>query len=72
MREMKIYYSGLFLIRIIMASGTPITEMPNPLSVDIDVASPENMLRILRQSDSQLFSGFQFFEGIWDECFLRE
>jgi N-acetylmuramic acid 6-phosphate (MurNAc-6-P) etherase len=46
------------------------TERSNALTEDIDVASPEGIVRILRQGDAQIFSGFDGEEGLWDEKYL--
>jgi N-acetylmuramic acid 6-phosphate (MurNAc-6-P) etherase len=51
-----------------MAASSPrVTELPNPLTVDIDVASPEGMVRLLGASDAQLFSGYGGLPGLCDE-----
>lgn len=50
-----------------MKTKPSITETPNFLSADIDLASPREMLRILRQTDSQIFSGYKAFPGLLDE-----
>ena len=36
----------------------PVTERANNLSTSIDVASSINMIRILRQCDQQIFTGY--------------
>ncbi len=48
-----------------------ITELPNPLTHDIDVASPVGIVRLLRQSDAQMFAGFKEWEGLLDGAFLE-
>ena len=45
----------------------PITERPNELTRDIDVGSAGDIVRILRQCDSQIFSGWKHFQSIYDE-----
>jgi len=44
-----------------------ITETPNKLTNDIDIASPTGIVRILRQSDSQIFNGWRDFPSLSDE-----
>ena len=41
----------------------PITETPNELTVDIDMATPEGIVRILRQTDAQVFTGWRDLPG---------
>ena len=48
-------------------STVPLTERANVITEHIDVASPLGMLRLLRQSDAQMFSGFDTFDGLMDE-----
>ena len=43
-----------------------ITEIPNALSTDIDMASPKGIVQILRQTDTQIFNGWGTFEGLCD------
>ena len=43
-----------------------ITELPNCLSSEIDLAPPEGIVRILRQADAQIFSGFLDLPGMFD------
>ena len=43
-----------------------ITELPNEMSHDIDIASPTEILRILRACDSQIFSGWRQYPNIYD------
>lgn len=47
-----------------------ITELQNELTVEIDVASTEQMLRLFRQTDSQIFNGWREHEGILDPSVL--
>ena len=47
-------------------SQTPITERENPITRAIDVASAHDMLCLLRQSDEQIFSGYDTFEALTD------
>jgi len=44
-----------------------ITETPNKLTNDIDIASPTGIVRILRQSDSQIFNGWRDFPSLSDD-----
>lgn len=43
-----------------------ITEIPNDLTTDIDMASPKGIVQILRQTDAQIFNGWETFEGLCD------
>ncbi|MEQ8819385.1 MAG: hypothetical protein RLY93_04015 [Sumerlaeia bacterium] len=45
----------------------PITESPNELTGDIDLATPLEMARLLRQSDAQIFSGYGGLPSVIDE-----
>jgi N-acetylmuramic acid 6-phosphate (MurNAc-6-P) etherase len=51
--------------------NTSITEQPNPLTFDIDLASPSGIVKILRQTDSQIFNGWQTHDGLCDTAFLK-
>jgi len=44
-----------------------ITESPNELTTDIDVASPEEMVRLLRASDAQIYNGYRGFPALCDD-----
>jgi N-acetylmuramic acid 6-phosphate (MurNAc-6-P) etherase len=44
-----------------------ITELPNPVTADIDVASFEGLVRLLGTSDAQLFSGYAGLPGLFDD-----
>jgi hypothetical protein len=41
-----------------MAHQLRVSELPNPLTVDVDVSDPSSMVRILQASDAMLFTGF--------------
>ena len=45
----------------------PITERSNELTADIDVATASDIVRTLRQCDSQIFSGWKHFPSVYDE-----
>jgi N-acetylmuramic acid 6-phosphate (MurNAc-6-P) etherase len=49
-----------------MAEGS-ITETPNEITDEIDIISPLDLLRILRQTDTQIFTGWRHFAGIFDQ-----
>lgn len=49
-----------------------ITESINPLTENIDVADPVGIARLLRQSDAQLFSGWQQWASLMDEEILEK
>ncbi|MDK2970703.1 MAG: hypothetical protein PWP23_458 [Candidatus Sumerlaeota bacterium] len=46
---------------------TPITESSNELTRDLDISSPLEMARLMRQSDEQMFSGYRGFPGLLDD-----
>jgi N-acetylmuramic acid 6-phosphate (MurNAc-6-P) etherase len=48
-------------------SSLSITETPNELTTDIDVASPEGIVRLLRASDSQIYNGYRTFPALCDD-----
>eukprot|EP00048_Salpingoeca_helianthica_P018073 m.240581 g.240581 ORF g.240581 m.240581 type:complete len:597 (+) comp23477_c0_seq1:25-1815(+) len=48
-----------------------ITEQSNALTTEIDLATPEGAVRMLRQADAQMFSGFGGLEGLNDESVLE-
>jgi len=48
-------------------SQLSITESPNELTGDIDLAPPEGIVRLLRAVDAQIFSGYQTYPGLTDE-----
>ncbi len=50
-----------------MMSLPSITETPNELTTDIDVASPEGIVRLLRASDSQIYNGYRTFPALCDD-----
>jgi len=59
------------------AKSTPptllsITETPNELTDGIDLASPQGIVRILRQADAQMFNGWRDYPGIFDIEILRK
>ncbi len=43
-----------------------LTEIPNELTDDIDIASPVGIVRILRQSDAQMFNGWRDYPCLCD------
>jgi len=48
-----------------------ITELSNPLTRSIDAVDPTGILRLLRQSDAQLFAGWETFPSLMDEDVLE-
>ena len=44
----------------------PVTETPNEITKNIDLMSPVGMLKLLRQSDSQLWNGYADLECVYD------
>lgn len=47
--------------------SSSITETPNCLTLNLDVADPTGIVRLLRQADAQMFSGFDTWPGLMDE-----
>ena len=47
-----------------------ITERSNVLTKDIDVASIDGIVRLLRASDAQLFAGYDIFPSVYDSSTL--
>src|ERR1700681_2558051 len=50
-----------------MTSRKSITESPNELTAEIDRASPIEIVRMLRQTDAQIFSGYLGYPGLFDD-----
>lgn len=48
----------------------PLTETPNELTRNIDLADPIGIVRIFRQTDSQIFNGYATYPGFSDPEFL--
>jgi N-acetylmuramic acid 6-phosphate (MurNAc-6-P) etherase len=48
-------------------SATPITELPNELTSNLDVAGPLGILRLFRTTDAQIFSGYKAFDSLYDK-----
>lgn len=49
-----------------MTAKRSITETPNALTADIDLASPIEIVRLLRSTDAQIFAGYGGYPGLWD------
>lgn len=49
-----------------------ITETPNELTNDIDIGSDVEILRILRQADTQIFAGWRHYPGLRDEEIINK
>ena len=47
-----------------------VTEQSNPLTQDLDIAGARGIVRLLRQVDSQIFSGWKNFDSVNDKPFL--
>jgi N-acetylmuramic acid 6-phosphate (MurNAc-6-P) etherase len=52
-------------------SPIPITESSHPITVDLDVAEPGVFLRLLRQVDMQIFSGWMGYDSVLDDVPLE-
>lgn len=48
-----------------------VTESQNPLTKSIDIVDPPGMVRLLRQSDAQMFCGFDVWKCVNDEVILE-
>jgi hypothetical protein len=48
-----------------------VTELSNHITRDLDAHSIEGMLKLLRQSDSQLFKGFDTMPALSDASMIR-
>ena len=48
------------------ASSLRITESRNELTTDIDVIDSNGIIRVLRNCDAQLFSGYREYENIFE------
>lgn len=51
-----------------MATPIRVTELPQPLTCDIDMAQPEELIRTLASSDAQMFTGFMGLPCCYDSC----
>jgi N-acetylmuramic acid 6-phosphate (MurNAc-6-P) etherase len=51
---------------------TSITEIPNSLTEDIDLATPAGIVKILRQIDSQIFNGWSTFDALSDPEMVKK
>ncbi|MCX7918151.1 MAG: hypothetical protein N3A72_00810 [bacterium] len=49
----------------------PITETPNELTSNIDIADPTGIVRLFRQTDSQIFNGYSIYPGLNDTEILN-
>ena len=49
-----------------------LTEIPNELTHDIDIASPKGIVQLLRQSDAQMFAGYSTYPGLMDPETLEQ
>jgi len=54
------------------AAPPSITELPNELTDGIDLASPLGIVRLLRQSDAQMFIGWREYPSLYDTEILRK
>jgi N-acetylmuramic acid 6-phosphate (MurNAc-6-P) etherase len=45
----------------------PVTERQNCLTTNIDLSNPVGMVRYLRQSDAQIFSGYEDYQALTDQ-----
>ncbi|XP_067678979.1 glucokinase regulatory protein-like [Haliotis asinina] len=54
-----------------MSAEQPVTERANPLSVNIDVSTPPDIISILQKCDEEIFSGWQNYPGMFDAKILE-
>ncbi len=47
-------------------AAKPVTEQSNPLTLRLDTATPLELVRLLREVDAQMFSGWRDFAGLAD------
>ena len=52
--------------KTLRAPGKRVTELANELTTHLDSVSPEGLVRLLRQSDAQLFSGWGGLPSVCD------
>jgi N-acetylmuramic acid 6-phosphate (MurNAc-6-P) etherase len=53
-------------------SSQPISERVNERTRNIDVVGPEGIVRLLRQCDSEMFTGWEEWEGLSDESMVEK
>ncbi|XP_060081243.1 glucokinase regulatory protein-like [Ylistrum balloti] len=51
--------------------ATPITETANPITRNIDVATPTEIVGLLQKCDSEIFHGWQDYQGLCHSTTLR-
>lgn len=49
----------------------PISERSNDLTRNLDVVGPSGIVRLLRQSDVQIFAGWEEWESLCDQPILQ-
>jgi hypothetical protein len=57
--------------RYFHSSMQPITERSNDLTRNLDVVGPRGIVRLLRQCDTQIFAGWEEWDGLCDETTLQ-
>ncbi len=53
-----------------MSAKRAITEIPNVITTELDMASPPEMMRLFRQTDSQIFTGYDTYAGMLDDVII--
>ncbi|XP_065890645.1 glucokinase regulatory protein-like [Dysidea avara] len=48
----------------------PVTEQSNFITKDIDVADADGIVRLLQQAESEIFSGYSLYKGVYDRSLL--
>ena len=54
-------------MNLLKQSLASITELPNELTRNIDIASPVGIVRLFRQSDTQIAAGYSEYPALLDE-----
>ena len=62
---------------VVVASTTsaehtlPVTERENSLTKSLDVATPLEAIRLLRQADTQMFTGYESHPSLYDSTIIQ-
>ena len=62
---------------VVVASTTsaehtlPVTERENSLTKSLDVATPLEAIRLLRQADTQMFTGYESHPSLYDRTIVQ-
>jgi len=50
----------------------PVTERENSLTTGLDVASPQDAIRLIRQADQQIFTGYDVYPSLLDQTTMQK